>query len=84
MSADYRSDLAACPPHSVCGMRGHMLTGVATGYGTGRSRGRGDIVKYQSTGIVEQLRDVNAKLLKTGACEKKERKIVIPCTSTSY
>ena len=58
-----------------------MLAGVATGDGTRRSRGRRDTVKYQSTGVVEQLRDVNAKLSKAGAYEKKkEKKIVIPCT----
>ena len=39
-----------------------------SGRGSGRGIGRGDIVKYQSTGIVKQFRDVNAELLKTGTC----------------
>ena len=62
-------------------MWGHMLTGrVATRYGTGvksswgMGRGRGDIVKCQSAGVVEQLGDVNAELLKTGACKNLEIK----------
>ena len=75
MSADHCSDLAASSPapHSGRGMRGQTLTGVATGQGagmggrgSGRSMGGRDIVKYQSTGIVKQFRDVNAELLETG------------------
>ena len=78
MNADNCGELAASPPH--CGMGGHMITGgvgTSTRDGTGvrgssrgasRGRERGDNVKYQPTGIVEQLRDVNTELLKTGAC----------------
>ena len=93
MNADNCGELAASPPHSSMG--GYMITGrvgTSTRDGTGvrgssrgASRGweRGNNVKYQPTGIVEQLRDVNTELLKTRACEQgrereREREREIP------